>query len=330
MMHRFARILSLATLSTLILGFGCQKEAAQETSESGALTGDPTMVVAEVGDQKILLEDVNRITQIWQTTNFPGSSEMSERELQVKALDNLIQQDLLLQASREANLLPTEDQVENVIANLSGRYPSPEDWKKSLELQGMDETEFRANVFNDMAIRQYLSRTLPETLQVVTPEDARAYYDSNPEIFSGGDRLRARHILLRTGEVAAETAQARIDSLYALIQDGADFEQVAKDHSDCPSASRGGDLGEFGRGDMVPPFEEAAYALEPGQISKPIETQFGYHIIRLEEKVTATTAPFDDQLQGRVIQQLQMERYNEAVQQRVEELRGATAVTRNL
>jgi peptidyl-prolyl cis-trans isomerase C len=344
MKHGTARALSLVALIALSASWGCQKETDQEASDTGPLTGEPTMVVAEIGADEITLSDVDRIVQVWKKTNFPGSGDMTERELQVKALDNLIEQELLLQASRNANLHPTDEQVQRVIESLTARYPSPEDWRKSLELQGMNEEEFRENVYNDMAIRQYLSRTLSDSLQVPTAEDAQAYYDSHPELFQLGERLRARHILVQAREVSEgvtpdeqeaarverEKAQGRIDSLYAVIEGGAEFEQVARDHSDCPSASRGGDLGEFGRGDMVTPFEEAAYALEPGQISRPVETKFGFHIIRLEEKLSARTLPYDDQLQERVLQQLQMERYNNAVRARVEELRSQASITRQL
>ncbi len=100
------------------------------------------------------------------------------------------------------------------------------------------------------------------------------------------DQIRASHILINHAdapqantEVSAKNAKAQIIKLKEDIEAGTPFEQVAEEHSDCPSASQGGDLGSFGRGAMVPEFDQAAFDLEIGDISKVIETVFGYHII---------------------------------------------------
>jgi parvulin-like peptidyl-prolyl isomerase len=101
------------------------------------------------------------------------------------------------------------------------------------------------------------------------------------------DTVRASHILLMyqgssrsTATRSKEEAQQQIQQLKGQIDGGADFAGLAKQHSDCPSAASGGDLGEFGRGQMVPAFEQTTYAMEPGQVSDVVETQFGYHIIQ--------------------------------------------------
>ncbi len=100
------------------------------------------------------------------------------------------------------------------------------------------------------------------------------------------DQIRASHILISHSEsggsskLTKEDALAQINQLKIDIESGAEFAQVAQDHSDCPSSSSGGDLGEFGRGAMVPAFEEAAFNLEEGATSDAVETQFGYHLIQ--------------------------------------------------
>ena len=93
------------------------------------------------------------------------------------------------------------------------------------------------------------------------------------------DQVTASHILISTDGKDKETAKAEIDALHAEITDGADFAEIARSKSDCPSGGRGGDLGPFGRGMMVPEFEKAAFDLEPGALSDVVETDFGYHLI---------------------------------------------------
>ena len=99
-------------------------------------------------------------------------------------------------------------------------------------------------------------------------------------LFGTGDKLvnevRASHILVSTEQEA--------NNLLNQINSGVSFEQLAQKHSQCPSGKSGGDLGFFGRGQMVPAFETAAFSMEPGQVSRPVQTQFGYHLIKVTGK----------------------------------------------
>ena len=96
-------------------------------------------------------------------------------------------------------------------------------------------------------------------------------------------QIRASHILVSTDSRSKEEALAEIEAAHKAITEGADFADVAKDKSDCPSGSAGGDLGSFGKGMMVPEFETAAFALDVDAMSGPVETNFGYHLIHRTE-----------------------------------------------
>ncbi|MBI9102765.1 MAG: peptidyl-prolyl cis-trans isomerase [Spirochaetales bacterium] len=129
-------------------------------------------------------------------------------------------------------------------------------------------------------------------------EDAQNYYDANPTAFLQPEQVRARHILLllEAGADEARKAEvyARIEVILEKAKAGEDFAELAKEYSEGPSNVQGGDLGFFGRGAMVPPFDMAVFALEPGEISDIVETQFGYHIIKLEEKQEGSMSVFED------------------------------------
>lgn len=132
----------------------------------------------------------------------------------------------------------------------------------------------------------------PALVERLAREEYRAY----PEKFRAGEQVRARHILIAACECAPEQARAKADAVLARVKAGESFEAVAEQESDDPgSAKKGGDLGFFARGKMVKPFEEAAFALsKPGEISDLVQSQFGYHIIRLEERKPAASQSFDE------------------------------------
>ncbi|MEM6615175.1 MAG: peptidylprolyl isomerase [Pseudomonadota bacterium] len=163
--------------------------------------------------------------------------------------------------------------------------------------------------------RILMQSVLDEARASVTEEDLRAFYE---EAVGGADpqeEIRARHILVESEDEAK--------TLLTEIEGGADFAEMAQEHSTGPSGPAGGDLGFFQRGQMVPPFEEAAFALEPGGISEPVQTQFGWHIIKLEERRPVSPPPFEE-LEPRIREI--MERQAQA--SLVEELRGAATIER--
>ena len=97
------------------------------------------------------------------------------------------------------------------------------------------------------------------------------------------DEIRASHILVDTKSRSKEEAQTAIEGIISNLQDGGEFAKLAEEHSDCPSGSDGGDLGNFGKGAMVPEFETAAFNLEIGETSEDVETSFGIHLIHRTE-----------------------------------------------
>ena len=154
----------------------------------------------------------------------------------------------------------------------------------------------------------------------ITDADVKAYYDQNRRLFSGA-QIRASHILVKDEELAKRLREQ-------LRQDPSKFEELAKTNStDTATAARGGDLGFFGQGRMVAPFEQAAFALEkPGDISEVVKTPFGYHIIKLVERKEGGDRPFDE-VKERIRVNLLNQRRQEQTQKRIEDLRAKANVT---
>ena len=200
----------------------------------------------------------------------------------------------------------TDRDVDELLMSLGQRgqaYNTPEG-RKMLLGQVINNTLLllvaRRNLYEaEPAFREQLARLKDNLLTsyagekalagvTVSDAEARAYYDENKEQFNQGETVNASHILVDSEEKAR--------AIYEEIGSGAKtFEDAAKEYSSCPSKENGGNLGDFGRGQMVPEFDTAVFEMEVGAITaEPVKTQFGYHLIKLNAKNEATTIPFEE------------------------------------
>ncbi|KXZ40666.1 peptidyl-prolyl cis-trans isomerase C [Alkalithermobacter thermoalcaliphilus JW-YL-7 = DSM 7308] len=154
----------------------------------------------------------------------------------------------------------------------------------------------------------------------VTNEELKTYYEENKDLFKSEEMAKASHILVDTQEKANEI----IDE----INSGLSFEEAATKYSNCPSSAQGGDLGIFPRGRMVPEFEEAVFSMNIGQISHPVKTQFGYHIIKLSDKKEAGYKTFDE-VKNQISQQLIAQKQEKAYLDKINELKGKYEIVVN-
>ena len=191
------------------------------------------------------------------------------------------------------------------------------------EASKLDQTpEFQSQLLN--AKRAMLAQAAMRKAVrdiAVTDDEARNFYDGNSAMFRNPERIHARHILVSGDEKLAE--------VQGELKAGKSFDVVAKEHSIDPgSAANGGDLGEFPRGVMVPEFEKAAFALKnPGDVSEPVKTQFGWHIIKLEERIPESVMPFE-QVKDRLVQELKDQKTQKLLQDMAKELEGKYKVER--
>ena len=227
-------------------------------------------------------------------------------------------------------LTVSEREVEEFLAELGQRgqgYNNPEGRKAILEqiiaskLLLLDarhnlletEAEFKAELakLRENLLINYAGNKVISAVKV-SDEDVKKYYEDNLDQFKQGETVNADHILVDSEEKALE--------LLAKIESGeVSFGDVAKEHSSCPSGQRGGNLGEFGRGQMVPEFDKAVFELEVGEVTKtPVKTQFGYHLIKLNSKSDATVMPFEQiapQLSEMVLNEKRREAYDRKINQ---------------
>ncbi len=168
-----------------------------------------------------------------------------------------------------------------------------------------------ARVKEEMLVNYAVSKAVSGVR--VTDDEAKQYFDEHPEQFAGQEQVAASHILVE------DEAQAK-QLLDAIRAGELSFEDAAAKHSKCPSSRNGGSLGEFGRGQMVPEFDEACFSMEIGEVRGPVKTQFGYHIIRLDGKKAAEPMHFGD-VREAINRQLTMEKQQAAYRSKINQLK---------
>jgi len=163
----------------------------------------------------------------------------------------------------------------------------------------------------------------------VTEEESKAYYNENAAMFTQPEQVRASHILVKVDpkadEATKQAARKKIEDVQAKLKNGGDFAELAKQYSEGPSNVKGGDLGYFQHGQMVKPFEEVAFATMPGEVSDIVETNFGYHLIKVTDKKPETKTSYDE-VKDKLDEYLKREKEQKEVLKYAEELRAKAKV----
>ena len=213
-------------------------------------------------------------------------------------LDQLIAYRLLMQETKARKIDVADADVDARLAGIRQQFPSEEAFTQTLAQQNMTVEQLRADAKADMQVARMLEDEVNAKVSVQAA-DVDAFYKQNPDKFQQGERMRASHVLIRVEENAdaktKEAARAKAAEVLKQAKSGKDFAELAKHYSQDPgSAANGGDLGYFVRGQMVGPFEEAAFGLKAGETSGVVETPFGFHIIRAGDRQAARTVSFDE------------------------------------
>ncbi len=314
------RLLSVLLMTSVVsTTAGCRKHpvdkaAATDTSKPAATTGQtppapakpmpPQLpdVLARVNGESVMKVDFDRLIKNMELrANQPIPAERRD-ELYRKALDELVTYTVLSQETRARKVNVTDAEVDSSIQQMRAQFPTEDAFKKALEARGMTLDKLKADTRIDISINKMVEA---EVSTQPPPADAevRDFYDKNPDKFKQDETVRASHILFRVDEnadaAAKKKAMDEAQSVLKQARGGADFAELAKKHSADGSAQQGGDLNFFTKGQMVPAFDQAAFAMKPGEISDIVTTQFGYHIIKVTDRRPASSVPFD-QVSGRI------------------------------
>ncbi len=213
-------------------------------------------------------------------------------------LDRLVAFHLLLQESETRSIVVDDAVIDARIDTIRSGFPDNEAFEAQLERWDTSLSILREEAQRDLLVERVLESAVLASLEI-DPESVRAFYEQHPEQFTQPGGVRARHILIEVSPDAAEPDRAEVRDrarrLRVDAEGGADFETLAREHSDDPgSAANGGDLGLVVEGQTVAAFETALFALDPGELSDVVETPFGFHVIQMVERQDDSIVPFEE------------------------------------
>ncbi|PIE67934.1 MAG: hypothetical protein CSA23_01460 [Deltaproteobacteria bacterium] len=223
------------------------------------------------------------------------SKQMKRYEGKIR--ETLINRALLLEKSQAMGVSIKDAQVAKALIEFKGMFPDDKSYRKALADMGFSEATLKEKIKDGLTIKSLIDKEVLSNVSV-SDKAVRSYYDDNPSLFQQPEQVKASHILVKVspdaGEAQKNKARTAIESLKTRIDKGESFATLAMENSDCPSKAKGGDLGFFGREQMVKPFSDAAFVLEPGQTSDVVETRFGYHLIRVTDRKQERTMAYND------------------------------------
>lgn len=240
--------------------------------------------------------------------------EIAPDDMKGQLIDAAVMQTLIEQKSTEENITITEEDIVEAIdkqmAQFDEMFPTQEEFDAALTQAGLTletlQQDMRESIQTELKMKKLLEPQID-----VSDESVAAYFEENKDQIMQSLQVQASHILVEDGDLA--------NSLLQQIKDGADFASLAGEHSIDPGSKvNGGDLGRFGRGQMVPEFEEAAYNLEVGEVSEVIQTQHGYHIIKLTDKDAELNLEDDKE---EIKEMLFLQEFNRAAQEWTQTIR---------
>jgi peptidyl-prolyl cis-trans isomerase C len=336
-MRKAGIIASALLIFTFLAGYGFYLSSAADTSSKQAAGKDanPTKQpeaqnAAIVNGKPIPMSEyqsgIDQLERrIHMTGRQPDEKEMPA--LKQEILDNLVARELLKQEAQKKGIKADDAEVTAQLDAVKNGT-TPENFANSLKQMNMTEPALKEYFASQLAVKKLVDKELASKT-VVTPEEVKAFYDGHPDVFKTPETVRASHILVKVEKTATaeQKAQAleKIKAVQKRLQNGEDFAKVAKEVSDCPSKEVGGDLNFFQKGQMVPPFEKAAFSMKPGETSDIVETEFGYHIIKVTDKKEPGAMTFDE-VKPRIEQHLKNEKMSQELPKYIEALKSKAKI----
>ncbi len=344
----------------LAASVACQKPAASQSSQAsaakpGAMAPAPAAAAAAAATKpgtpapppppkpvpaelpsvvaKVNGDDIGRSefeTTIHNVESRAGRPVPPEQRDQVYrgVLEDLIALRLLKQEVARRQLTASDAELAEALKGMRQQFPTEAAFKQALTAQKMTLEQLREETRAQVLVSKMLQQEVGSQI-AVKPTEISGFYEKNPDKFQQPEAVRASHVLVTVPEGAAPAARAaaraKAEDVLKQARAGADFAKLARTYSDDASKGRGGDLGFFPKGQMVPAFEAAAFALAPNQVSDIVESPFGFHVIKVIEKRPAQSVPFSEAA-PRIEQYLRQEQQQAKTKAFVDQLRARGSV----
>lgn len=302
-----------------------------QAADSGAAPNKVAVVNGTVITRKDLDREMRvarrRYARMGRTLAGPEVPKMEAR-----ILESLIDRELIFQEAVKSGIHIDDQTVKNELATLKKRFSNEAAFQKALREANLSEADVRIQIRRGMTIQRLIDDRFVHKISV-SPKEVKEYYDTHREMFTRPEEVRASHILIKVDPKADEQtklkARRELEGIQKKLLAGGNFAALARKYSQGPSAAKGGDLGYFRRGQMVPPFEKAAFALKPGEVSDIVVTRFGYHLIKVTDKKPGGIIPYVE-VKNKLTDFLKQQKVRRAVDLHIEELKKGAKIERLL
>ena len=344
-MKRYLTISVWLVIFAVVFGLACRKEPPAEGEKERPEPNAPAQIKTEAVEPKqvtkapadsvavtvngapITEKELEAEIQQMAPRMPRGYLEKNKEKVRQQTLDRMIIMRLLDEKIKAAGIVVTEQDVSEQVNEITSQQGmSLDGFKEMLKGRGMNFDEWKKQMQFERRVQfqKLLDVEFADQLSI-TDNDANNYYSQNIKRFETLEQVKASHILIKPdpnadpNETKAK-ALAKAQDLLTQVKAGADFAELAKANSDCPSSAKGGDLGFFGRGRMVPAFDKVAFTLKIDEVSDVVETRFGYHIIKIVDRKEASTKTFAE-AKDEIIKTLKQRKQGELTQKYIASLK---------
>ena len=293
--------------------------------------------LATVNGKKITSADVERALRMRygpSIDQMPADQRANAiKQVTPRMAEELISRNLLLEAAKSSKTKSNPEELKKTLEQIKGSLPPNIKFADYIKKMGHTEKSFEAEVTEELLINAHVQEKL-NSIAAPTDAEMQEFYEKNKGSFNSKESITASHILLKTDPGSDEKVKSeKLKTIQKLREQlitakGSGFDKLAKEHSDCPSSARGGDLGAFGRGQMVPAFEKAAFTQKIGEVGEVVETQFGYHLIKVTKKTKSGQRKFEE-VKEEIIQKITGPKGQKTMQNYIAGLESKANITRS-
>ena len=345
-----ANVLMVLPIAAALVLTGCDEEqaAAPEVEKvdlaqtedlfaqpvkANPLTTDPSTVMVRVNGAEITRGEIAEVMNMAmrQVAGQVPPQQMQQMQAQMynNVQEQLITKKLMDAAIAAANIEVSAEELAEAMKEVQANVPQGQDLTNALAAAGTTMEQLTESIKEQLATRTFLE-TKTEGIPEATEAEAKEFYDTNPDRFTKSENVSASHILIKFEETDTDESKAdkkaQLETIRTdIVAEKITFADAATAHSGCPSSAQGGSLGTFGKGQMVPEFELAAFTQEKGEVGDVIETSFGYHIIQVTDKQDESTVDFDEAKES-ILTFLSGQKKQEAISEFIKSLRDSATI----
>ena len=329
----FALLLIIPLLSVNVMAQSSNSQSQSKKSEIVAtVNGEEitrTKLQRAAGTQQLVMKIAKTNQQFAQLLYSSEAGQNLLEEFNKTKLEEVINNTLLKQAAAESDVELTEKEKNEMFNQQVSKIKkqnnlTDEQFESALSKQGIESIDQYKKMFlenENLLIQKFIEEKVLADVEI-SDQEAKEFYNNNTQKYKQGKRVKASHILVESKEKA--------DDLYSKLQDGESFSKLAENNSiDNRSAKNGGQLGFIEKGQFIEKFEKVAFNLKVGTTSKPVETEYGYHIIKVSDKKEASTKKFEE-VKSQIKSQLFSQKRQKAINEYIQKLRDEAKIEKNI